>query len=353
MNIQEPGLLVVPTRLLKVCDQNLFCGISPNIGAVVIGRNEGERLKQCLNSLVNELKYIVYVDSGSTDDSVKLSLSLGVIAISLDMTQPFTAARARNAGLTALLEKHPKLDYIQFVDGDCEVQPGWLAKALDFLKSHREFAAVCGRRRERYPEASIYNQICDIEWDTPIGETKACGGDALFRLTALQAVDGYRESLIAGEEPEMCYRMRQLGWKIMRLDIEMTLHDAAMTRLSQWWKRNQRAGHAYAESFALHGNKQEHFRKKEIRSILVWAVLIPLLILFLNTLENNLVFLWLLYPLQILRLAFLYKEKLASFYHGIIYATSNVLGKWPQLIGIIIFLKNFARGKQGRLIEYK
>ncbi|ODN65414.1 glycosyltransferase family 2 protein [Methylophaga muralis] len=256
-------------------DQDLFSRAHLNIGAVVIGRNEGERLKQCLNSLVNELEYIVYVDSGSTDGSVALAQAIGVVVVSLDMTQPFTAARARNAGLATLVENYSSIDYVQFVDGDCEVQSGWITKAKDFLDTHPDFAAVCGRRRERYPDASIYNQLCDIEWDTPIGEARACGGDALFRLTALQTVDGYREGLIAGEEPEMCYRMRQLGWKIMRLDAEMTLHDAAMTRFGQWWKRNQRAGHAYAESYALHGNDQEHFRKKETRSIVILGVINP------------------------------------------------------------------------------
>tara|TARA_R110000787_G_scaffold104094_1_gene210818 strand:+ start:2176 stop:3186 length:1011 start_codon:yes stop_codon:yes gene_type:complete len=334
-------------------DQNLFSYAHPNIGAVVIGRNEGERLKQCLNSLSNELDYIVYVDSGSTDGSVEVAQSLGVIVVSLDMTQPFTAARARNAGLAKLVEISPNIDYVQFVDGDCEVWPAWLSQAKDFLDNHPDFAAVCGRRRERYPDASIYNELCDIEWDTPIGEAKACGGDALFRLTALQAVDGYRGDLIAGEEPEMCYRMRQVGWKIMRLDAEMTMHDAAMTRFGQWWKRNVRAGHAYAESYALHGHESEKFRKKETRSIVVWAVLIPLVIILLTIIEDDFISLWLIYPLQIIRLAFQYKSKLDSFYLGLMYATSNVVSKWPQFTGIVAFLKNYAHGKKGNLIEYK
>lgn len=334
-------------------EHNYDDNLGSRFGAVVIGRNEGERLKQCLTSLCKDIKHIVYVDSGSTDGSLDLALSLGIKIVSLDLSQPFTAARARNAGLEELVENHPSLDYVQFVDGDCEVQPGWLTQAKDFLDNHPDFAAVCGRRRERYPDASIYNRLCDIEWDTPIGEAKACGGDALFRLTALQAVDGYRESLIAGEEPEMCYRMRQQGWKVMRLEAEMTLHDAAMTRLGQWWKRNQRAGHAYAESYALHGKDQEHFRKKETRSIVIWAVLIPLILILLSVIEDDLDILWLLYPLQILRLAFQYQGKLGSFYLGIINATSNVLGKWPQFMGVAAFLKNYAHGKQSVLIEYK
>lgn len=327
--------------------------LGKTIGAVAIGRNEGERLKLCLESLQKDLKYIVYVDSGSTDGSVKTAETMGVLVVQLDMKQPFTAARARNAGLTALLQQHPELEYVQFVDGDCEVQPEWLKKAFSFMQANIDFAAVCGRRRERFPQKSIYNQLCDIEWDTPPGETEACGGDALFRISALNEVNGYQDSLIAGEEPEMCYRMRQFGWKIMRLDAEMTLHDAAMTRFSQWWKRNQRAGHAYAESYALHGHEQEHFRKKETRSIVIWAALIPIVFVLLGLFDDDLLILWLLYPLQILRLAWKYTKQLGSFYLSFLYAVSNVLGKWPQFFGVMAFLTNHASGQQSKLIEYK
>lgn len=327
--------------------------LGKKIGAVAIGRNEGERLINCLQSLKKDLKQIVYVDSGSTDGSVEMARKMEIIVVELDMSMPFTAARARNAGLEKLLHCYPELQYVQFVDGDCEIQPQWLQKAFKFMQTNDNYAAVCGRRRERFPNKSIYNQLCDIEWDTPVGESTACGGDALFRVPVLQAVNGYRENLIAGEEPEMCYRMRQLGWKIMRLDAEMTVHDAAMTRFSQWWKRNQRAGHAYAESYALHGNETEHFRKKETRSIVIWAVLIPLIIIFLSMLEDDFAILWLLYPLQVLRLTLGYTKQLDSFYLGFVYAISNILGKWPQFMGVMAFLRNHARGQQSKLIEYK
>ena len=151
----------------------------------------------------------------------------------------------------------------------------------------------------------------------------------------------------------MCYRLRQLGWKIMRLDAEMTLHDAAMTRFGQWWKRNQRAGYAYAESYALHGNEQEHFRKKETRSIVIWAALIPVIFILLGFLDDDLLILWLLYPLQIFRLAWKYTKQLDSFYLCLLYAVSNVLGKLPQFIGVLAFLRNYASGQQSKLIEYK
>lgn len=337
----------------KVSEMNSGQKTFSNIGAVVIGRNEGERLKRCLTSLMNKLDYVVYVDSGSTDGSVGVALKMSVQVVELDMSKPFTAARARNEGLSVLLESNPQLDYVQFVDGDCEVQNSWLDIALDFLTVNQDFAAVCGRRRERYPAATLYNQLCDIEWDTPIGEANACGGDALFRVSALTAVGGYRGSLIAGEEPEMCFRMRQLGWKIMRLDAEMTLHDAAMTRFSQWWKRNKRAGHAYAEGYALHGNSSEKFNRSECRSILFWSVALPIVIILLTTITPFFLVLFLVYPLQIIRLTQLYRGRWGNVNLAFIYAFSNVVGKWPQLLGMMAFFKNKKLGYISQLIEYK
>ena len=156
---------------------------------------------------------IVYVDSGSTDGSVELARSLGVDVVKLDLSTSFTAARARNVGLAHLLEADAPIKFVQFVDGDCEVVEGWIERAKRELDAQPNVAVVCGRRRERFPDISIYNRLCDMEWDTPIGETKACGGDAMMRVESFQQVDGFNPLLIAGEEPELCVRLRQKGGK--------------------------------------------------------------------------------------------------------------------------------------------
>ena len=69
---------------------------STKCGAVVIGRNEAERLRHCLNSLLGGGLTIVYVDSDSVDGSAALARSLGAEVVQLDLSRPFTAARARN-----------------------------------------------------------------------------------------------------------------------------------------------------------------------------------------------------------------------------------------------------------------
>jgi len=206
-------------------------------GVVVIGRNEGPRLVHCLKSVIGTAAAVIYVDSGSTDNSVSAATDLGADVVQLDPTMPFTAARARNAGFRRLIESHPRVEYVQFVDGDCEVMLGWLMAAQHELAVSSKTAVVCGRRRERYPERSVYNRLCDMEWDTLVGEADACGGDALIRTAAFRQVGGYDDKLIAGEEPELCSRLRAAGWRVVRLPAEMTLHDAAMTRFGQWWRR--------------------------------------------------------------------------------------------------------------------
>ena len=233
---------------------------------MVIGRNEGERLRRCLAGLGEDLASTVYVDSGSSDGSVSLARALGVEVVALDGQRPFTAARARNAGLARLRELVPDLELVQFLDGDCVMAEDWLVRARSAMAADASLAVVCGRRRERFPDATVYNLLCDIEWNAPPGLAQACGGDALMRIGALVEAGGYDESMIAGEEPELCLRLRQRGHRILRIAADMTLHDAHITHFAQWWKRTVRSGHAYAEGFAMHRHDPGGFWAREVRS---------------------------------------------------------------------------------------
>ena len=328
--------------------------IVSQVGLVAIGRNEGKRLRQCLTSAVAQTSHIVYVDSGSTDDSITIAQSLGVDVVSLDLSTPFTAARARNAGFKRLLELVPDIDYVQFVDGDCELVQDWINQAVNILDNQLDMAVVCGRRRERYPEQSIYNTLCDIEWDTPIGESTACGGDALMRIIAFKQVNGFNPTLIAGEEPELCVRMRQHGWKIVRIDAEMTLHDAQMKKFSQWWKRFQRAGYAYAEGAWLHGRSLERHWVKESRSIWIWGLLIPMLSLSFMPYSNGLsLLLFSLYPLSTYKIYRCGRQRGFKRWNSVLYAASCVIGKFPNFQGQIMFYWNHLMGKNKQIIEYR
>lgn len=313
------------------------------IGAVIIGRNEGARLVACLASFPDWVRPLVYVDSGSTDGSAATARTAGAEVVALDMALPFTAARARNAGFARLRELGTP-EFVQFVDGDCRIQPGWLEAADAFLSTGPDAAVVCGRRREIHPEASIWNRLCDAEWDTPVGRAKACGGDALMRVAAVAAVGGYDPGLIAGEEPELCVRLRRAGWEVWRIDQEMTLHDAAMKRIGQWWKRTRRGGHAFAEGAAMHGAPPERHWVAETRRAVLWGAVLPLVILLGLVVTPWAGVLLLLYPLQVLRLSRRLGWERAAFL---------VLGKFPEAQGVLEYNLNRVRRRRAVLIEYK
>ena len=316
------------------------------LGLVAIGRNEGERLRACLESVVHQAETVVYVDSGSTDGSVTMAQAMGAHVVELDMRQPFTAARARNTGWRALMSIAPHTQYVQFVDGDCTLAIGWLPTAHAFLEAEPAYAVACGRRRERFPERSLYNAMCDVEWNTPVGDAKACGGDALVRVSALQQVGGYNDTLIAGEEPDLCVRLRKVGWKVRRLDHEMTLHDAAMTRFGQWWKRTVRGGYAFAEGAWLHGGPPERHWVKETLRTLFWGVALPLAVTLLVLMVSwSALFLLLAYPLQVVRLSIGPRGWVESCF--------LIIGKFAEAAGALKFYGNLMSGRNANLLEYK
>lgn len=327
-----------------------------NIGVVIIGRNEGERLKRCLRSVGDVPR--VYVDSGSSDDSVVYAVSVGAHVEELDCLQPFTAARARNVGFAALIERHPTLEFVMFVDGDCEVRDTWFSAALPVLQADESLAVVCGRRRERYPERTFYNFLCDVEWNTPIGDASACGGDAVYRTRVFREVDGFNRGFIAGEEPELCFRIRQKGYRIRRIEEEMTLHDADMHRFQQWWKRSKRSGYAYFLNAYTHGGKTpEKFKRRDVKSIVAWAGAFYLAIALSLVLWSIIPFVvyLVLISLQIVRLA--QHCKTLNHTYGMManykYAFMLMLGKVPQFHGILSGLTKVLLKRQHTLVEYK
>ena len=325
---------------------------SRSVGVVVIGRNEGERLIRCLQSVKGKVDRIVYVDSGSTDASVTAAERLGVLVIKLDMSLPFTPGRARNEGVSALIRVQPEVKYIQFVDGDCELVNGWIEAALAFIDARQNLAVACGRRRERNPEASIFNRLCDMEWATPIGETNSCGGDSLMRLEPFIQVGGFAPELIAGEEPELCSRMRDNGWKIWRIDHEMTLHDAAMTKFPQWWKRAVRSGYGYADVSGkdlLSASPKSSIYKRELLSTAFWTVLLPLVVICGIFINSSLFVALVLYPLQICRIAIRRNPRHRDSWS---YAFFTMLGKFAAFYGMVKRL-TLSRVRKDFSFQYK
>lgn len=323
------------------------------VAVVAIGRNEGERLRLSLRSARAVCATVVNVDSGSSDGSVELARSLGCTVHELAADRPFSAARARNEGFQKLMEIAPATEYIQFLDGDCELDPGWLAAGRKALDEHPQVGLVRGEVAEMHPEASVYNRLCNLEWQQPCGEVAACGGRFLARAAAFRAVGGFRDDVIAAEDDEFCIRVRQAGWKILMIDAPMARHDAAIHSFAGWWRRARRAGHAYAQVAALHGAGPERYFIHDCRKVWIWGFFLPLLALAAApfTWGFSLVALLALYAAQCIYIRLGVRHRPWSAADAWLYAAFTVLSRLPGIFGI--FEYHLRKGRPARIIEYK
>lgn len=319
------------------------------LGAVAIGRNEGERLKACLRSLVTSCERVVYVDSGSTDDSVAFARSLGVKVVDLDTSVPFTAARARNAGFEALLADGP-LDLVQFVDGDCKVVAGWLEAGVAAMVANPALGVVTGWRSEIHPQASVYNAMCEVDWHRPAGPMKTCGGDMMVRVLAFRQIGGFDPTVIAAEDDEFCLRIASAGWQLERLPLQMTQHDANMMTFGAWWRRTIRDGHGFAQVGDMH---PDHFRRERMR-VWIYGFGLPLLfvigLLVWPQLSVGVIGLYVAAWLRTARGLARKGIGIGMALHQAIYLT---ICKFPNLIGMLTYYRRRRAGSDMRIIEYK
>jgi len=329
-------------------------GQRTGVPIIVIGRNEGERLRRCLPSAIVCSSTVVYVDSGSTDGTLDFARSLPCTVVELDPSIPFSPARARNEGFFAAMALAPQAPIVQFVDGDCELIGDWIERGIGILGSRPDVAVVCGNLREIHPEATVYNRLCDLEWQQQPGEIAACGGIILIRSIVFATVHGFRLDVAAGEDLELSYRIRQAGWKILQADAGMARHDAAMIRFSQWWRRARRVGFAYAQVEALHGGGNEHLYVRECGRNLGWALALPVVALCLASLTQGISLLVLLcaYFLLFARI-FRYAHRRGwPVRDAFVYARFTVLSKFPGLQGMIEYYWWQLRGRPKAIVEH-
>jgi hypothetical protein len=333
------------------------------IGVVIIGRNEGERLRRCLRSVVGKNCPVIYVDSGSTDGSVELARRIGATVVELSQAIQFSAARARNVGFERLQQLAENVEFVQFIDGDCAMAPAWLDRARAELVAHPDVGAVCGRLRELDPEASIYNRLCDLEWDRPVGETNHCGGIFMVRALAFQSIGGFDSTVPAGEEPELCQRLRRQCWRLIRLPDQMGWHDAGMNQFAQWWRRQTRGGYSGLDVHLRFGINGHSPFAGQIRSTRMWTLGFPGVGLVAVAIGWSAggsagavsagVTMLLLLPVQILRIALRTSRAQVGFKVALANGVFTMIGKWAQLWGQCRYLCDRHTSGTIRLVDYK
>ena len=175
--------------------------------------------------------------------------------------------------------------------------------------------------------------------------------------------------MICGEEPELCFRLRAAGWRIARIDAEMTRHDAAITHLSQWARRTVRTGWAFAEGADRMGGSAERYGLRARRRVVAWGGLVPAAILLCLALAAGLALassaLWpwpllaaalglAAYPAMALRVAARRHRRFGDPWRdALLYGAAVMAGKPFELVGLARYRAARARGGRGRIIEYK
>ena len=326
-----------------------------DVGIVVIGRNEGERLRACLASVAPLGVAVVYVDSASSDGSPELARSMGAHAIELSADQPMTAARGRQHGLDWLGREHPGVKFVLFIDGDCIWEQAFVAEGRAFLLEHADYAGVCAKRYETRTAESFWSRLIDIDWDVPPGDVAYVGGDAMYRVTALDEAGGWSMDLIAGEEPDRCFRLAALPsvWKFRRIPGKMTGHDIAMTHTTQYLRRFARTGHAYAQVGWRHRKGAGRRWWRSAISMSVYALVLPAIAIAGG---------WLHWAVPLVILA-MYVALVFRVYRwvrlrggdrslALAYAVFNLIGKFAGPWGMLRYFWSRLIGRRTPLMEY-
>ena len=157
--------------------------------------------------------------------------------------------------------------------------------------------------------------------------------------------------MICGEEPEMCVRLRRKGWRIWRINTNMTIHDAA-------WTGSGNGGNApCAVDSAMHRARTSMECRPSVTGCLeyrrtwMWGLVIPYVILLLSiTVSWKMLALLGLYPLQMIRLAINGRHSAGENWRRAVFL---VLGKFPEMLGQVQFMRDRFLRVQSRLIEYK
>lgn len=311
----------------------------PAIAAVVIGRDEGERMTRSLRSVLGVAAPVVYVDSRSQDGSVARARALGVDAVvELSVPPPCTVARARNAGLAAALALAPDLELVQFLDADSELFPQWIATARAAMAREPALGAVYGAVHERAPAASWLSRLYHVQFAELRQVPDQCPGMSVMRVAALRVAGGFVDDLAGYEDREITARLHRAGWQVRQLAADMARHEVRAASLPAWWRRRVQGGIALAHELSLHDAAAPPRVRRAVLSAGVWGAAVPLVAaLAAATAPAILPLVPLAYAALFARITWRARATGVSMRDAALYAAALVLGKVPEAFGFVRF----------------
>ncbi len=314
-----------------------------DIDCVIVEVEGSSTLRASIQSVLNA-EYnkgavrIFYVSRGYSEEGAQIAARFDEVEVLTLHTAYPTPGAQRNLGW-----RSGDAPFVQLLDADTTLVPDFWTRAM--AQFRQGVAAVRGRREERYPEASAYNWIADVEWNPPPGKCDAFGHDVLIRRSSLETTGGYDEELVGGEEVELSHRVVQEGYTILHLDASMTRHDLVMDSPIPYWRAAYRNGYGFAAVTFRHRKHEKRYWIAELdRIALRGGAAIALIVLALLWTLWTLLGLVLLIPALALLLAqkLMGRQRFAKSHYlsqsrSAVYAWHCAFVVVPQFFGIIRF----------------
>lgn len=240
------------------------------VSIVVIGRNEEAVLLDALRSARVALEVsatrgeVIFVDSCSEDRSVALASEEPGVRVVRIAGGSVCAARARNVGACMA-----SFDWVQFLDADMTLEPGWLDLTLPIREEGRH-VVVHGRITEENRHPSVWNTAMGMDWEASRRRHGLPGGAALWNRQCFIDLGGFRESLRVGEDPELALRARAEGHRIACLEDAMVRHDLGLEGPGDYLRRSMAIGRSKAS--VIRSRPHDRVAWKRGLAPLVWVL---------------------------------------------------------------------------------
>ncbi|MFW5879979.1 MAG: glycosyltransferase, partial [bacterium] len=248
-----------------------------NVSIVVIGFNEAENLDKTFRAVKNmnypgNLIETIYVDSGSTDNSVFIAKKYtDKVFIEDKFPSP---GRNRNRGLL-----EAQYDIVHFIDGDVIIHTDYLKNIVPLFEK-KAVHAIVGQLDEQNP--TIYNRLAALSnVEKKEGYTKFTSTGATYLRSALLSVDGYDERIRRGQESELGERFRKAGYRIWCTRHKMGSHNFGVNSLWDYLKKYELNATSMFQLALLKGDSFyiKSARKKILKQVVklvVFAIIVGL-----------------------------------------------------------------------------
>jgi glycosyltransferase involved in cell wall biosynthesis len=176
---------------------------------------------------------LIYVDNGSTDGSREFLQSLESKGLKTHVMEGGTIAGMRNWGA-----RQSRGTYLSFIDSDCSVPENYFEEAIDVLRSTGAAATGCEIHIPEQPHwlEAAWHDLHYFGRDRFVPYLNS--GNFFVSRSAFQAVGGFREDMVTGEDAEIGQRLVLAGHRIFASPRVKAIHLGNPKSIREFYRRN-------------------------------------------------------------------------------------------------------------------